>query len=192
MLVHARRRPYPRSIAQLALVGSLVAVLGLMSACTASNAASVDPIQVFAVGDHKPAPELRGNLLDGTGAYDPAAYAGKILVINFWASWCPPCLAEASELEAVYADHKDDGVAFLGINVNDQTDSARAFARQRTTYPSIEDPSSKLTLGFNVHPRAIPATIILDRQGRVAAVAQGAVWQVDLDPVIAQLLGEAT
>lgn len=192
MLVHDRRRPYPRSWAQRAVVASLAAVLGLLSACTASNAGPADPIQFFAAADRKTAPELAGQLLDGSGAYDPATYAGQILVINFWASWCPPCVAEASELEAVYAEHKDEGVAFLGINVNDQTDSARAFARQHTTYPSIEDPSSKLTLGFNVHPRAIPATIILDRQGRVAAVAQGAVWQVDLDPVIAQLLGEAT
>ena len=191
MLVHARRRPYPRAMAQRAWLASLVAMLGLLSACTASNSGSADPIQVFAAADRKPAPELTGDLLDGSGAYDPATYAGKILVINFWASWCPPCVAEASELEAVYADHRDEGVAFLGINVNDQTDSARAFARQHTTYPSIEDKSSKLALGFNVHPRAIPATIILDRQGRVAAVAQGAVWQVDLDPVIVQLLRES-
>jgi len=170
----------------------LVALVLGLSACTDSGAASSEPFQFFPAAQREPAPALSGDLLDGSGTYDPATYAGQILVINFWASWCGPCVAEASELEAVYAEHKDDGVAFLGINVNDQVDSARAFARQHTTYPSILDPSSKLTLGFNVHPRAIPATIILDRQGRVAAVAQQIVYQRYLDPAVTQLLGESS
>lgn len=166
-------------------------VLGLLAGCTGRPAPAAELIQVFAVADRKPAPLLAGELLDGSGEYDPATHAGDVLVVNVWASWCPPCVGEAPELEAVYSAHKDDGVAFLGINVRDEVDAARAFARQHTTFPSLFDPSSRLMLGFDVHPNAIPATIVIDRQGRIAAIAQAAVVASELEPVVVALLEEA-
>jgi thiol-disulfide isomerase/thioredoxin len=168
----------------------LVALLGLVAGCTSGAATSV-PIRVFAAADRKAAPTLSGEFLGG-GTYDPAAFAGKIVVINFWASWCGPCVGEAPELEIVHQAHLHDPVAFLGINVKDELDSARAFAQQHTTFPSIIDESSSLSLGFNVHPNAIPATIILDRQGRVAALAQQALTHTELDDAVTQLLAETS
>jgi thiol-disulfide isomerase/thioredoxin len=175
----------------LAVVALAVAALLGLSACTGGGSAPADRIQVFAAADRKAAPELTGELLDGSGTYDPATHAGAVLVVNFWGSWCGPCVGEAPELEAVYAAHKDAGLAFLGINVRDELDSARAFAAQHTTYPSILDPSSRLVLGFEVHPNAIPSTIVIDRQGRVAAVARGPVVQSELEPVVTALLEES-
>jgi thiol-disulfide isomerase/thioredoxin len=175
------------------LVGVIVGVLvGLASGCTGGSAPPPDLIQVFAPGDRAAAPELTGELLDSSGTYDAATYAGEVLVVNFWASWCGPCVGEAPELEAVYAAHQDDGVAFLGINVRDEIDAARAFARQHTTYPSIFDPSSRLALGFDVHPNAIPTTIVLDREGRIAAIARTAVVASELEPVVVALLEETS
>jgi thiol-disulfide isomerase/thioredoxin len=175
------------------LIGAILSVLvGLVSGCTGGPAPTPDLIQVFAPADRSAAPELTGELLDGTGTYDPATYAGEVLVVNFWASWCGPCVGEAPELEAVYAAHRDDGVAFLGLNVRDEIDAARAFARQHTSYPSIFDPSSRLALGFDVHPNAIPTTIVIDRDGRIAAIARAAVVASELEPVVAALLEETT
>lgn len=170
----------------------LAVLLGLVTGCTGQPAPPVDLIQVFPPDERKAAPELTGELLDGSGTYDPAAHAGDVLVVNFWASWCGPCVGEAPELEAVYAEHRDNGVAFLGINVNDRLDSARAFARQHTTFPSIFDPSSRLALGFAVVPSAVPATIVIDREGRIAAISRAAVVAAELDPVVAALLEEST
>jgi thiol-disulfide isomerase/thioredoxin len=179
---------------RLGLLGAvgLLGVLGLLAGCTGRPAPAVEVIQVFAPADRKPAPALTGELLDGSGTYDPTTHAGDVLVVNVWASWCGPCVGEAPELEAVYAAHKDRGVAFLGINVRDETDAARAFARQHLTFPSIVDPSSRLMLGFNVHPNAIPATIVIDQQGRVAAIAQTAVVASELEPVVVALLEESS
>ncbi|MBX6749475.1 MAG: TlpA family protein disulfide reductase [Micromonosporaceae bacterium] len=170
----------------------LLAVLGLLAGCAGRPAPATALIQVFAPADRQTAPELTGELLDGSGTYDPATHAGQVLVVNIWASWCGPCVGEAPELEAVYSAYKDRGVAFLGINVRDERDAARAFARQHTTYPSIVDPSSRLMLGFNVHPNAIPATIVIDRQGRVAAIAQSAIVASELEPVVVALLEESS
>ena len=176
---------------RLRTVALLAALLGLVAGCTGAAPPAVELIQVFAPADRTAAPELRGELLDGDGAYDPATHAGEVLVVNFWASWCSPCVGEAPELEAVYAEYQDSGVEFLGINVRDERDAARGFARQHTTFPSIFDPSSRLALGFDVHPNAIPATIVIDRQGRVAAIARAAVVASELEPVVAALLEES-
>ena len=80
-------------------------------------------------------------------------------------------MAEADDLEQTYQATKDDGVTFLGVNIRDERDEARRSSRGRGHLPDVFDPPSKLALGFAVPPTAIPSTIIIDRQGRVAAVA---------------------
>jgi len=170
---------------------AVFALLLLLAGCTGEPPAPAARITTVAVADRKPAPELKGDLLDGSGTFDLADHKGDVVVINFWGSWCAPCVAEADDLESTYQATKPNGVTFLGVNVHDELDLARRFAALRSTYPSVFDPASKLALGFAVPPTAIPTTLIIDRQGRIAAVAFSAVLRTDLEPVVDQLAAES-
>jgi len=141
-------------------------------------------------GDRPAAPAITGELLEG-GSYDLAASRGKVVVVNFWGSWCAPCRAEIDDLENVYEATKASGVEFLGINIRDSRDAALAFHADRVAYPSVFDPSSKLALGFQIPPNSIPATVIIDRSGDIAYVIRRAVTEDQLKPVVERVAAEA-
>ncbi|MCX6398255.1 MAG: TlpA disulfide reductase family protein [Propionibacteriales bacterium] len=106
-------------------------------------------------------------------------YLGKVVVINVWGSWCPPCRSEADDLAEAANELQPQGVVFLGINTRDVSiDNALAFQRQRAVpYASIFDPGGKNLLAFRgtLTPASIPSTVIIDAQGRVAASILGEV-----------------
>ncbi|MEH1169625.1 TlpA disulfide reductase family protein [Micromonospora sp. CPCC 205539] len=134
-------------------------------------------------------PKIAGELLAG-GSYDVSQARGQVVVLNFWGSWCAPCRAEADDLEGAYQATKSSGVTFLGINVQDQRDKAKAFEEGRVTYPSLFDPASKLALALDIPPNTVPATVVLDRQGRIAVVIRAAVKQEGLQPIVERIVTE--
>ncbi|MEU0518867.1 TlpA disulfide reductase family protein [Streptosporangium sp. NPDC006007] len=139
-------------------------------------------ITMFEAGNRKTAPPVEGKTLDG-GDATLAAHRGKVVVLNFWASWCAPCRAEAPVLKDIAAKTKAAGVEFLGVDFKDRQADALAFERSHQPgYPSIFDQPGKVALSFQgtVPPAAIPSTLIIDRQGRIAARALGAVTYNDL------------
>ncbi|MGW4531526.1 TlpA family protein disulfide reductase [Nocardia sp. NPDC004340] len=121
-------------------------------------------------------------------------FPGKVVVLNIWGQWCGPCRAEVGALEQVYEATKDNGVAFLGINVRDnQKDKAQDFVTDnKVGYPSIYDPAmrSLLALGGKFPTSVIPTTIVLDKQHRVAAVFLRSLLAEDLRPVVDRLAAE--
>lgn len=124
-----------------------------------------------------------------------ADYEGRVLVVNFWYAACGPCRAEAPDLEALNLKHKDDGVAFLGVNTLDQPETALAFARTYSvTYPSIMDGDTgevRLAFSGQASPSAVPTTLVLDKKGRVAVRFLGQITAPsNLDTVIRELLAE--
>jgi thiol-disulfide isomerase/thioredoxin len=129
---------------------------------------------VLAVDRRQSAPEVRGVLLDGT-PYDLAARRGTVTVVNFWGSWCAPCRAEAADLEQTYRATRP--AEFVGVNVRDLLGPALAFVRvQGVSYPSLSDPDGQLAVRFRDLPAsAIPTTLVIDRDGGVAARFLGAV-----------------
>jgi thiol-disulfide isomerase/thioredoxin len=138
------------------------------------------------------APEFSGTLLGG-GDFDSGELAGNVAVLNFWGSWCAPCRVETPEFQEVYADVRDEGVQFVGLNVKETSEQfAVAFVdRFGIEFPSVYDPRGEVALAFRDYPaNAIPSTIVLDREYRVAAVYTGEVTQEDLRQVLALVQGE--
>ncbi|MCX5041762.1 TlpA family protein disulfide reductase [Aldersonia sp. NBC_00410] len=147
-------------------------------------------------------PETRGTLGDLAGpsltedgkTVSLDDFAGKAVVINLWGQWCGPCRGEADDLEQVYQDTKDSGVAFLGINVRDfQQDKARDFVTDNAIgYPSIYDPSMRtlIALGGNFPTSVVPTTLVLDKEHRVAAVFLRELLADDLEPVVTRVAAE--
>ena len=171
-------------------ISALVLAIGLLAGCTSTpKTGTSDQPALIAVADRKPAPAVIGELLDGTGTYDLAAHKGDVVVINFWGSWCAPCVAESGQLEQTYQATKANRVSFVGIDVRDVRDEARRFAAARLTYPNIFDPASKLALGFTVPP-STPSTYVVDRQGRIAVIVRRGLLQSELQPLVTQLAGE--
>ncbi|MGH3678264.1 MAG: TlpA family protein disulfide reductase [Mycobacterium sp.] len=120
-------------------------------------------------------------------------FAGKVVVINVWGSWCAPCRTETPELEKVFTETAPRGVQFLGIDVRDNRDAARDFVTDRhVTYPSIYDPAmrSLIALGKNYPTSVVPTTMVLDRRHRVAAVFLRALLAEDLQPVVERVAAE--
>jgi thiol-disulfide isomerase/thioredoxin len=137
--------------------------------------------------------EVRGETLEGDGL-DLADFRGDVVVLNFWASWCPPCRAEAGNLQRAYEASQAAGVEFVGVNVKDKRANAISFERaQGTTYPSIYDQPGAVALRFRglLPPDALPSTLVLDREGRVAARFLGGVTEAQLQTVIDDVVAES-
>jgi thiol-disulfide isomerase/thioredoxin len=170
------------------LVLVLVAV-GLLAGCGSPRQGELAS-RVIPVDQRVAAPAVHGDLLQG-GSFDLAAHKGGVVVVNFWASYCAPCRTEAPELEATYTALRSEGVVFVGINVRDQRDPALAYlADVKPSWGSLFDPSAALALDFDVPPNTIPATLVVDRKGRLAAVFRAAVSREVLEPLLRKTVAE--
>ena len=136
--------------------------------------------------------DVAGQTIDGK-PLSLADYAGKVVVVNVWGSWCAPCRAEAPMLAKAARDLADRDVAFLGIDSRDPSQTAaRAFVRRfEIPYPSIYDQQGRTLLAFRgtLTPNAIPSTVIIDRQGRVAASVLGEISRTTLYDLVEEVSG---
>lgn len=146
-----------------------------------------------ATAERKAAPRITGTDLNGRPV-DTASYGDKVLVVNVWGSWCPPCRREAPVLNKVARATQGRGVQFLGIAVREEATASKAFTdKLNVPYPSISDPSSQQLLGFSktLPAMAVPTTYIIDREGRVAARILDEVEESTLTGLIDDALAEA-
>ena len=180
-----------RNLSRLILVAVSALVLtscgnGGSSTAQESYISGNGAVTFISAGDRAMAPKLSGDTLYGT----KFNFAGnKIAVVNVWASWCSPCRAEIPTLVALSEKYTD--VQFMGILTRDNLANAEVFARQLAVpYPNFIDDS--LLLGFrNTLPaNAIPTTVVIDKQGRVAARISGSATVSGLSNLIERLAGE--
>lgn len=148
-------------------------------------------VSEYAADTRAPAVDLTGKLFDGS-VVRAVDWKGHVTVLNVWYAACAPCRKEAPDLEALHQEFTADGVLFYGINVRDTAATATAFERTfGTTYPSFNDADGGnilLALADHVPPRAVPTTLVLDKQGKVAARVLGLAEKSTLKALISTAL----
>lgn len=189
-----------RSRRRLLLAAAVVVAFGLVAGVAValrsepdqSSAASQGstPVEEYGADDRRPVGRIQGGLLDG-GAFDSAEVSG-VVVYNVWGSWCAPCRAEAPVLRRLSAELAASGVRFVGINVRDNDEAARAFERTYDiTYPSITTasaPDALLAFGNAFPPRAVPSTFVVDAERRLAARILGPATYSTLKALVTRTL----
>ena len=149
-----------------------------------------DPRAVPSPLIEKHAPPFSLSLFDG-GRLDLGSLRGKVVVVNFWASWCyPACYEEAPALEGGWRAYKDKEVVIVGVNVQDTEQAAREFMRRfQFSFPNGVDPRGKISIDYGVY--GIPETFFLDTDGRIVYKHVGAVTDRVLSEQIEGLLERA-
>jgi thiol-disulfide isomerase/thioredoxin len=177
--------------AAVLLAGGLaLALAGGGQAATGVTHVDGDPSAVlYASGHRAQVPGFSGTTLTGAKV-SFADYRGRVVVLNFWGSWCGPCRSEGPTLAALASKYQASGVSFLGVDVDDTPPNATAFARSvGITYPSLNDPgySVALALGSAVPISGTPTTVVVDRTGHVAGAVFGSVTYSVLNSMLSQV-----
>lgn len=207
--VRSQHRASPRSRRNTRALGALTVGVGaalMLTSCGADTGGSVTPddvidqgyisgdgsVRVWAAADRSEPVTLAGDDFAGD-AVDTSDWLGDVVVVNTWYAACPPCRLESPDLGSVARDRKSDGVEFIGLNRVDEAGAAQAFERTYDVpYPSIADGSGAVTAQLQgvVPVKATPTTVVLDREGRVAARILGGTDATTLDTIVADVLGE--
>lgn len=115
---------------------------------------------------------------------------GQVVVINFWASWCPPCREEAAYLERTWRKYKDQGVVFIGVDYVDTEKAALAYIEEfDITYINGPDIGTLISDAYNI--QGVPETFFIAKNGEVRGVHIGPIFSPDLDEKIEDLLAES-
>ncbi|MEU4361850.1 TlpA disulfide reductase family protein [Promicromonospora sp. NPDC023987] len=149
-------------------------------------------VRTWDPGDRDGPVRVTGTAFDGQ-EIDTDDWDAEVLVLNTWYAACPPCRAEAPDLAAVAEQLEPDGVRFLGINTEDEAPTAQAFERTFTVpYPSIGDRSGRVVAELNgvVPLQAVPTTVVVDKDGMVAARVIGQIERSTLESLVEDVLAE--
>ena len=157
---------------------------------TSSN----DPVSEYPADVRGEPVQLSGTTLTDD-PLDVGDLRGHVVVINVWGSWCVPCREEAPVLARLSLEYADDGVRFVGVNVKDNRAAALAFEdKYGIPYASIEDRDGQALLALSQHvpAQAVPVTLVLDTEGRVAARVIGLVRETTLTALLERVLAESS
>ena len=171
-----------------AVIAAAAALVALLAYGVASQRTDTSIEDAVATGDRVDAPEETLPLLGGDGEGSLADYRGQVVVLNFWASWCPPCIDELPLLERTQRRIESRGATVLGVNYKDIPEDALEFVRRfRLSYPNLRDRDGEYAEDFAAV--GFPETFVVDRRGRIAAVRRGPVDRRWLARTLPPLLG---
>ncbi len=179
MAVKRRAVPILVSLAGACLVGLLVYGVSAQSANRTLD-------EQVAQGRYPPAPDAARLLprLDGGGDASLASYRGRVVVLNFWASWCPPCQVEAPLLEHAQSQLERHDATVLGVTYEDASPDSQAFVRRyHLSYPNLRDDDGIFAHSYGTDQ--LPESFIVNRQGQILAISRGEIDQTFLDRAIA-------
>ena len=166
------------------------ALVGLMTYGVAKQSPDTSIDEAISRGERIAAPERTLAKLEGGGQGSLADYRGKVVVVNFWASWCKPCVDELPLLEKAHKRISAQDGLVLGINYKDLTKKALGFKTKfGLTFPLLRDPDGRYAEDYS--SRLFPETFVIDRKGRVVAKRRGPVDQAWLDETPPPLLAES-
>lgn len=170
-------------------------LIGLLIYGVSTRSASRTLDEAVAQGMHPAAPQAKRALpvlaaAPRGGAGDPsatagatgslAAYRGRVVVLNFWASWCEACRAETALLERAQGRLAQHGGTVLGVTYLDASDDSQGFLREhRITYPNLHDTTGEFARAYGTDQ--LPESFVIDRSGDVAAISRGEIDQAFLD-----------
>lgn len=181
-----RRSTLTLALTGLALIGvAIVAWYALPREGTLAPAGAEDcaPAQQADAA----APKLTLELLSG-GRLSLEDLGGEVVLVNTWATWCPPCREELPALEAVHRRYEDQGLRVLGVNIGESRDEVQHFVtRSGLTFPILLDPNEDALRAFG--SISLPSSFLIDRDGRVRARWFGATCERELEGAILPLLG---
>ena len=173
----------------VAVIGVVVALVALLAYGLASNEPDRDIEEALQQGEREEAPSLELPRLSGTGVESLDDYRGRVVVLNFWASWCEPCREESPLLQRWHERIEERGATVLGVDAFDEIGRARAFVDEYgLTYPMLRDGEGSTRESFGI--LGFPETFVIDREGRIAAVARGPVDAEFMRERVAPLLRE--
>lgn len=187
--------------AAVALVLVLSAVLGRVAYDRGSSNApsrAVDelgadePVAGDELGAGPIRPEFSLAGLDGK-TYSPGAWAGKVLVLNFWATWCPPCREEIPDLMALQAAYGERGLQIVGIAIDDPKAAHEYATRLKVNYPTLVGTweGQRVAEDYGNRIGALPFTVIVDRHDRIAYTKPGQIARDEAEAIVIALLGVA-
>jgi cytochrome c biogenesis protein CcmG/thiol:disulfide interchange protein DsbE len=160
-------------------------VVGLLVYGVASQSASRNLDEKVHEGSRPVAPDAARTLpdLEGGGTGSLAALRGKVVLLNFWASWCEPCQVEAPLLERAQPQLQRAGATVLGVTYLDASPDSKAFVRRfHLTYPNLRDNTGDFAHGYGTDQ--LPESFIVDRSGRVVAISRGEIEQHFIDKAL--------